>query len=124
MLEQRPQRNPGPTDREPARRIRFEATIHAGPRAKRENWIEQLDRLDIDRLPDAKNEIRALLTPDDCVQLLEQGFEIRLYHAHPIRPLDPTLIETEDSVRRRLDDELRGLRRASGSPGSDEPGAR
>jgi hypothetical protein len=123
MAEQRPQRNPGPTDREPARRVRFEATIHAGPRLKRDNWIERLDRLDIDRLPDAKGEIRALVTPGDCVELLDQGFEVRLYHAHPIRPVDPTLIETDESVRRKLDDELRGLRRATPA-GSDEPGAR
>ena len=124
MMEQRPQRNPGPSDREPARKVRFEATIHAGPRAKRDSWLEQLDRLDIDRLPDPKGEIRALVTAEDCVQLLDKGFEIHLYHAHPVRPLDPTMIETDESVRRRLDDELRGLNRATGSQGSGEAGGR
>ena len=29
------------------------------------------------------------LTGDERVRLLDQGFEIRLHHAHPIRPLDP-----------------------------------
>jgi len=29
--------------------------------------------LDIDRVPDPKNKVRALLTADDCVRLLEAG---------------------------------------------------
>jgi hypothetical protein len=98
-----------------ADRVRFEATIHAGRKARRAGRI---DPLDIDRVPDPKGRIRALLTADDCVRLLDQGFEIRLHHAHPVRPLDPRLIETDESVRRWLDDRLQGLSRAAGPDGA------
>jgi hypothetical protein len=47
---------------------------------------------------------------------------VRLHHAHPIRPLDPRLIETDESVRRQLDERLRGLERAPGPEGPGRPG--
>jgi hypothetical protein len=118
MKEPRPQGDPGPDDRAPARAVRFEATIHAGRKARSPDWI---DRLDVDRVPDPKGRIRALLTADDCVRLLDQGFEIRLHHAHPVRPLDPSLIQTDESVRRWLDERLQGIARATDPAGSGGP---
>ena len=74
-----------------------------------------MHHLEIDFVPDPKTgEIRALLTAEDCVRLLDQGFEVRLHHAHPVRPLDPKLIETDESVRRRVEEQLRGVERATG----------
>jgi hypothetical protein len=108
MKEQQPERGPVPNDREFTCKVRFEATIHAGRKARHADWMNYLD---VDRVPDPKNQVRALLTADDCVRLLEQGFEIRLHHAHPVRPLDPALIETDESVRRWLDEGLRGIGR-------------
>jgi len=102
--KQQPERRPRAGD--PGDKVRFEATIHAGRKAK-SDWA---DHLDIDRVPDAKGRVRALVTADDCVRLLDQGLEIRLYHAHPVRALDPALIETEESVRRWLDEKLRGIK--------------
>ena len=119
MTEPRSQRGPGPDDRASARPVRFEATIHAGRKVKSADWI---DRLDVDRVPDPKGRIRALLTAEDCVRLLDQGFEIRLQHAHPVRPLDPALIETDESVRRWLDERVQGLDRTRGPEGSGGPG--
>jgi hypothetical protein len=87
--------------------VRFEATIHAGRNARKANWA---DHLDIDRIPDAKGQVRALVTADDCVRLLDQGLEIRLYRAHPIEPLNPALIETDESVRRWLDEQVSGIK--------------
>ncbi len=119
MAESQAQRgSPGPDDRWPAPQVRFEATIHAGRKARSANWI---DELNVDRVPDSKGLIRALLTPDDCVRLLDQGLEVRLHHAHPIRPLDPRLIETDESVRRWLDNRLRGIDRATGPQESGRP---
>lgn len=88
-------------------KVRFEATIHAGPKVRKSNWA---DRLDLDRVPDARGRIRALITADDCVRLLGQGLEIRLYRAHPVAPLDPALVETDESVRRWLDEQLSGVK--------------
>ncbi len=94
---------------QPAPKVRFEATIHAGRKAS----ANRIDQLHIDRVPGPKGKVRALVTADECVQLLDQGFEVRLHHAHPVRPLDPALIETDESVRRRLE-ELRNLTRTTG----------
>src|SRR5215211_7877601 len=115
--KQRPPRGPGSNDREPAPQVRFEATVHAGRKPMRADWRNQLE---IDRVQDPKGEVRALLTAEDCVRLLDEGFEVRLQHAHPVRPLDPKLIETDESVRRRVEEQLKGIARATGprkSPG-------
>lgn len=113
--EHPPAGSPRSYDREPGPKVRFEATIHAGTKARSADWLNYLD---IDRIPDPKGEIRALLTVDDCVRLLDQGFEIRLHHAHPVRPFDPALIETNEAVERWLDEELRGVERPTGPKGS------
>lgn len=90
---------------EAAPKVRFEATIHAGRKAS----AERLNQLNIDRVPSPPGQVRALVTADECVRLLDQGFEIRLQHAHPVRPLDPALIETDESVHRWLDKRLGDL---------------
>lgn len=100
------ERGPGANEHEPAGNVLFEATIY--PHSKQVN-VDLISRLDIDRVPDPKGLIRALLTADDCVRLVNLGFEVRLHHAHPIRPLAPSLIETDESVRRWLNEKLRGL---------------
>lgn len=86
--------------------VRFGATIHAPSNAK-PDWIEQLE---IDRLPDPRGLVRALVTAADCVRLLDQGFEIRLYHAYPVQPLNPELIENDESFHRSLDKRLRKIK--------------
>lgn len=101
-----PESGPRANDHEPASNVLFEATIHA----KSKNVsVDLINRLDIDRVPDPKGQIRALLTADDCVRVLDMGFEVRLHQAHPVRPLDLSLIETDESVRRWLKEKLRGL---------------
>ena len=105
---------------EPPQQLRFEATIHPGRQARGADWVNYLE---IDRIPDRKGEIRALVTADECVRILDQGFEIRLYHAHPVRPLDPALIETDEAFGRWLDEGLRTIehpevkKRLAGSKG-------
>ena len=101
-----PERGPGANEQEPAHNVLFEATIHS---ERKDVNFDLINQLDIDRVPDPKGLVRALLTADDSVRLLNLGFEVRLHHAHPIRPLDPSLVETDESVRRWLDEKLRGL---------------
>ena len=120
MAEQRPQSS----DRERGPKVRFEALILPGPKLKRTNFLEEIQRLDIDRIQDPKGQIRALVTADDCVRLLDRGFEVRLYYAHPVRRIDRALIETDEAVRRAVEDRLRGVPRATGSGGSAGHGGR
>lgn len=101
-----PERGPGANEQEPAHNVLFEATIHS---ERKDVNVDLINHLDIDRVPDPKGLVRALLTADDSVRLLNLGFEVRLHHAHPVRPLDPSLVETDESVRRWLDEKLRGL---------------
>ena len=82
--------------------MRFDATIHAPDKQR----ASRMDQLDIDRVPDPKGLVRALVTAADLARLLDQGFEVHLHHAHPVQPLNPKLIETDDSVRRWLDKKL------------------
>jgi hypothetical protein len=82
--------------------MRFHATIHARDKQS----ASRMDRLDIDRVPDTKGLVRALVTAADLVRLLDQGFEVHLHEAHPVQPLNPKLIETDESVRRWLNKKL------------------
>ena len=82
--------------------MRFDATIHAPDKQK----ANRIDQLDLDRLPDPKGLVRALVTVADLARLLDQGFEVHLHHAHPVQPFNPKLIETDESVRRWLDKKL------------------
>ena len=91
--------------------MRFSATIHAREHAD-PNWIEKLD---IDRIPDPTGVIRALVTPNDCVRLLNQGFEVRLHNAYPVQPVNPALIETDASFKRWLDTRIKAIKKPKGS---------
>ena len=97
--------------------VRFSATIHASEQTQREepNWIEKLD---VDRVPDPAGLIRALVTHADCVRLVDQGFEVRLYQAYPVQPLNPALIETEESFKSWLDQRLQPFKRSRKQKGS------
>lgn len=104
-------------DRESPPTVRFSATIHAREQTERAdpNWIEKLD---IDRVHDPTGLIRALLTPADCVRLVNQGFEVRLHNAYPVEPLDPSLIQTDDSVKRWFDARVQSIKGAKRQKGS------
>lgn len=97
-----------PEDRNAALlKIRFEATIYPGRKAKSEVWA---DDLDVDRVPDSKGRIRALITVEDLVRLLDQGLEVRLFRAHASEPLDPALIVPDSVFKRWLDERVNNLK--------------
>jgi hypothetical protein len=86
---------------------RFDATIHPGPGAKD---LGPLDDVALDRMPDRYGRVRALVTSEECARLLDLGYEIRLHRHHPIKPLDPRLIATDESVQTWLDEILEAVR--------------
>ena len=88
-------------------KMRFGATIYPGRKAKTKDWA---DDLNIDRVPDAKGRVRALITIEDLVRLLDQGLEVRLYRAYPYGPLDPALIVTDESFKRWLEEQVNTLK--------------
>lgn len=102
-----PQSGTGSEYRDPAPTMRFDATIHT----RKKSDPDAINRINIDRVPDSDGLVRGLLTAADCVRLLDQGFEVRLHQAHAVKPLDPKLIETNESVERWLDEKLNKLRR-------------
>jgi len=100
-------------------KMRFEATIFPGRKAETKTWA---DDLNVDRVPDgSKGEVRALLTVEDLVRLLEQGLEVRLFRAHPFEPLDPALIVTDASFKPWLDEKVKRLKAKPGPKPFIEP---
>lgn len=99
-------------------KMRFEATIYPGRKAKTKDWA---DDLAVDRVPDTKGRVRALITVEDLVRLLGQGLEVRLYRAHAYEPLDPALIVTDKSFKRWLDEQVSTLKANPGPKPFLEP---
>src|SRR6266508_2893562 len=99
-------------------KMRFEATIYPGRKAKTKDWA---DDLDVDRVPDTKGRVRALITVEDLVRLLDQGLEVRLYRAHAYEPLDPALIVTDSSFERWLEEQVSTLKANPGPKPFIEP---
>ncbi|HKR14078.1 MAG TPA: hypothetical protein VJT15_18590 [Pyrinomonadaceae bacterium] len=101
-----------PEDRSAALlKMRFEATIFPGRKELTADWANELD---IDRVPDAGGQVRALITVEDLVRLLDQGLEVRLTRAHASEPLDPTLIVTDESFKQWLDERVKSLKSKPG----------
>lgn len=99
-------------------KMRFAATIHPGRKAKTKDWA---DELGVDRVPDTEGRVRALITVEDLVRLLDQGLEVRLYRAHADEPLDPALIVTDSSFKRWLDEQVSTLKAKPGPKPFLEP---
>lgn len=97
-----------PQDRSAALlKMRFDAAIFPGKKANTENWA---DDLSVDRVPDAEGRIRALITVDDLVRLLDQGLEVHLFRAYPSEPLDPALIVSDESFKSWLEEKINALK--------------
>ena len=79
-----------------------------------------MEKLDIDLVPDPKGLVRALVTAADCVRLLNQGLEVRLHQAYPMQPLNPALIESDESFRRWLDKRMKTIKGTKKQKGSQD----
>jgi len=99
-------------------KMRFEATIRPGRKAETKDWA---DDLNVDRVPDSKGEVRALLTVADLARLLEEGLEINLSRAHASEPLDPSLIVSDSSFKQWLNERVNTLKAKPGPKPFIEP---
>lgn len=85
---------------EPRRDVRFEATVHPGDAPVGFAAVaSRVADLELDRIPDPDGGVRLLVDVDECARLLDQGFEVRLRRAVPVRPLDQDLVADDDDVR-------------------------
>ena len=90
------------------RPVRFEATIVGRDKARLERSVAELD---LDRIPDPEDAIRVLISAAEAEQLLARGCEVRLVAAHPIQPLEKSLVMGDEAANRWLDEQTRGLDR-------------
>lgn len=91
-----------------AKHYRLSATLVARDRKKALTTVSELG---LDRVPDARGQIRLLLWPEDVPLLLARGFEVLLHRAIPVAPLDPKLIRADKEVQADLTRRLRGIRK-------------
>jgi hypothetical protein len=96
----------------PDRQLRFEATIHQG---EREQALSRVADFDLDRVPDPHGDVRLLVNPDELAQLLDEGYEIRLYRTVRPQRLSPDLIMGDDEAVRWLEERVQGIPREEGS---------
>ena len=87
---------------------RFEATVHPGAR---DVALAQVSDLDLDRIPDPQGGVRVVVTAEELTELVRRGYEVRVFRTVPIEPLDPSLIESDEDVRRWLDERVAGIPR-------------
>lgn len=89
------ERTPPPT--------RFEATLHRGDRHRA---LRDLPSLDLDRLPSPPDEFRVLVTAEEAGRLVELGFEVHLFRACAVKPLDRSLVLDDDKATAMLEARL------------------
>lgn len=92
--------------------LRFEAVLT--PRAGAKASFAELARFDFDRIPDPEGGMRILANVDDLVRLVEQGFEVTLKRALPLRPLRSELVADDKDVRAWLETRVKGIQRKRG----------
>ncbi|MES5820724.1 hypothetical protein [Streptomyces sp. RG80] len=92
--------------------IRFDATVHPGIT---NHNLRAVADLDLDRMPDPEDEVRLLVTPEDCRRLLESGYEVHLRALVPVRPVPAELVATDESVMAWLDERVQGIERSGGA---------
>jgi hypothetical protein len=99
----------GPTA---GRQVRFEATVHQG---ERERAFARVAELDLDRVPDPRGDVRLLVTADELADLVDEGYEVRLYRTVRREPLSPELVVGDDEAVRWLEERVQGIPREEGS---------
>jgi hypothetical protein len=84
--------------------VRLEATIR--PRTSADP--DALKGLDV--LPPLEGELHVLMSPSQVVEVVTAGYEVRVFAAHPIGPLDPTLVMDDATAQAWLDERVAQIR--------------
>jgi hypothetical protein len=92
----------GPSDN--AGEVQLEATIHSGRSAD----PAALSGLDV--LPRLNGAFHALMSPGQVVEIVAAGYEVRVFAAHPVGPLDPSLIMDDATAQAWIDDRVAQIR--------------
>jgi hypothetical protein len=100
-----------PASDEPVPAVRLEVTLGRTPIKQA---LEAIAERGLDRLPSPKGEVRLLVTHEEADRLLRQGVEIHLKAVHPVRPLDPKLVLTDEQAQNELARRLKGGTRKGG----------
>ncbi len=100
---------PAPSDPTPRGRpldVRLEVVIDA-------EHAERLaaTRLDLDRLPDPDDRVRALVTPEELARLEAAGVGVEVVQRLDVTPLDGALAYTDDDAQEWLTARLRDIPR-------------
>lgn len=92
--------------------FRFEATVHPGAA---DRALARVADLGLDRVPDPRGDVRLLIAADELAELLDQGYEVRLYRTVRPEPLRPELVVSDDEAVRWLEERVEGIPREEGS---------
>jgi len=84
--------------------VRLEATI----RPRTSQAPDALKGLDV--LPPVEGELHVLMSPSQVVEVVMAGYEVRVFAAHPIGPLDPSLIMDDAAAQAWIDDKVAKIR--------------
>ncbi len=87
----------GTPGQDPQQLERFEVVLEPEPTVAAEERTARISELDVDRLPD-RERIRLLVDAEQLDRLRAGGMSVRVLRSLPVRPLDPTLITTDEQV--------------------------
>ena len=84
--------------------VRLEATIR--PRTSPDPGA--LRGLDV--LPPAEGDLHVLMSPSQVAEVVMAGYEVRVFAAHPIGPLDPALVMDDATAQAWIDERVAKIR--------------
>jgi len=84
--------------------VRLEATIRPGTSPD----PDALKGLDV--LPPLDGALHVLMSPGQVVDVVTAGYEVLVLAAHPIGPLDPSLIMDDATAQAWIDDKVAQIR--------------
>ena len=89
--------------------VRLEATIR--PRTSPDAGALR----GLEFLPPLEGALHVLMSPDQVVDVVTAGYEVRVFAAHPIGPLDPSLVMDDAAAQAWIDERVARIRGGRGA---------